>query len=119
MKRPKQLTAAVYGKYPNCITSVGQDWPRWLDLNIVDYVAPMDYTSSTSQFRALLAQQASLSTRAKRTIVGIGVMANESKLNAQQVDQQVSLARKSGFAGQALFKLDANLEARVLPSVWR
>ena len=119
VKRPKQLTAAVYGKYPNCITSVGQDWPRWLDLNIVDYVAPMDYTSSTSQFRALLAQQASLSTRAKRTIVGIGVMANESKLNAQQVNQQVSLARKSGFAGQALFKLDANLEARVLPSVWR
>ena len=119
VKRPMLLTTAVYGKYPNCIASVGQDWPRWLDLNIVDYVAPMDYTSSISKFRELLAQQASLSTRAMRTIIGIGVTANESKLNAKEVSQQVSLARQCGFAGQALFKLDANLEAKVLPSVWR
>ena len=119
VKRPKLLTAAVYGKYPNCVSSVGQDWPRWLDLNLVDYVAPMDYTSSISKFRELLAQQASLSVRAKRTVIGIGVTANESKLNAKEVSQQVSLARQCGFAGQALFKLDANLEAKVLPSVWR
>ena len=119
VKRPKLLTAAVYGKYPNCVSSVGQDWPRWLDINLVDYVVPMDYTSSISKFRELLAQQASLSVRAKRTVIGIGVTANESKLNAKEVSQQVSLARQCGFAGQALFKLDANLEAKVLPSVWR
>lgn len=118
VKRPMLLTAAVYGKYPNCIASVGQDWPRWLDLNIVDYVAPMDYTSSISKFRELLAQQASLSTRAKRTIIGIGVTANESNLNAKQVNQQVALARKSGFAGQALFKLDDRLAQTILPTVW-
>ena len=118
VKRPMLLTTAVYGKYPNCIASVGQDWPRWLDFNIVDYVAPMDYTSSVSKFRELLAQQASLSTRAKRTIVGIGVTANESKLNAKQVNQQISLARKCGFAGQALFKLDDRLAQTILPTVW-
>ena len=119
VKRPKLLTAAVYGMYPNCVSSVGQDWPRWLDFNLVDYVAPMDYTSSISKFRELLAQQASLSTRAKRTVIGIGVTANESKLSAKEVNKQVALARQCGFAGQALFKLDANLEAKVLPSVWR
>ena len=119
VKRPMLLTAAVYGRYPNCIASVGQDWPRWLDLNIVDYVAPMDYTSSVSTFRELLAQQASLSTRAKRTIVGIGVTSNEAKLNAKQVNQQVSLARQCGFAGQALFKLDDRLAQTILPAAWR
>ena len=118
VKRPMLLTAAVYGRYPNCIASVGQDWPRWLDLNIVDYVAPMDYTSSVSTFRELLAQQASLSTRAKRTVIGIGVTSNEAKLNAKQVNQQVSLARQCGFAGQALFKLDDRLAQTILPTVW-
>ena len=66
----------------------------------------------------MLAQQASLSTRAKRTVIGIGVTANESKLNAQQVNQQVSFARQCGFAGQALFKLDDRLAQTILPTVW-
>ena len=118
--RPRAwLSAAVLPSYPSCVAAVGQDWETWLAAGLVDYVAPMDYTSSISKFRELLAQQASLSTRAKRTIIGIGVTANESKLNAKEVSQQVSLARQCGFAGQALFKLDANLETKVLPSVWR
>lgn len=119
VRRPKLLTTAVYGKYPNCIATVGQDWPQWLKYDIVDYVVPMDYTASAAKFRELLAQQMFPSTYARRTVIGIGVTANESKLNAQQVNQQVSFARKCGFAGQALFKLDANLEAKILPSVWR
>ena len=118
VKRPKLLTAAVYGKYPNCIASVGQDWPRWLDFDIVDYVAPMDYTASLPKFQSLLAQQMSPSRNAKRTIIGIGVTANESKLNAQQVREQIALARKCGFAGQALFKLDDRLAQTILPTVW-
>ena len=118
VKRPKWLTAASYGKYPACIASVGQDWPRWLKFDIVDYVAPMDYTSSTEKFRELLAQQASSRRDAQRTIIGIGVTANESRLNAKQVGWQVALARKCGFAGQALFKLDERLEREILPTVW-
>ena len=118
VKRPKLLTTAVYGKYPNCISTVGQDWPQWLKFDIVDYVAPMDYTSSTVKFKELLAQQMSLSTYARRTVVGIGVTANESKLNAQQVREQIALARQCGFAGQALFKLDDRLALTILPTVW-
>ena len=118
VKRPKWLTAAVYGKYPACIASVGQDWPRWLKFDIVDYVAPMDYTSSTAKFKELLAQQMSPRQNAKRTIVGIGVTSNESKLDAQQVNRQIALARKCGFAGQALFKLDDRLAQKILPAIW-
>ena len=117
VKRPKWLTAAVYGKYPACIASVGQDWPMWLKYEIVDYVAPMDYTTSTAKFRELLAQQASPRRFAQRTIVGIGVTANESKLDAAQVIGQVGLVRRCGFAGQALFKLDPKLERSILPSL--
>lgn len=118
VKRPKWLTAAVYGKYPACIAAVGQDWPRWLDFNIVDYVAPMDYTSSMAKFEEFLRQQASPKWHAKKTIAGIGVTANESKLDAQQVVRQVGLARRYGLAGQALFDLDETLEKKILPTIW-
>lgn len=119
VKRPKWLTAAVYGKHPSCVTSVGQDWPRWLDFEIVDYVVPMDYTASMAKFRELLAKQMSPSRNAKRTIVGIGVTANESNLSPQQVVEQVRMARSCGFAGTSLFDLDEILEKKVLPVVWR
>ena len=89
----------------------------WLKYEIVDYVAPMDYTTSTAKFRELLAQQASPRRFAQRTIVGIGVTANESKLDAAQVIGQVGLVRRCGFAGQALFKLDPKLERSILPSL--
>ena len=115
VKRPRWLTAAVYGSHPGCIAKVGQDWPKWLDFDIVDYVVPMDYTASTFKFTELLQKQSTPRRNAARTIVGIGVTANESRLNAQQVATQIGLVRRYGFAGASLFDLDETLEKSTLP----
>lgn len=113
VKRPKWLTAAVYGKYPACCENVAQDWASWLDLNLVDYVVPMNYTESNLKFAALLAQQSMPRSHAHRTIVGIGVTANESRLDARQVIDQINLSRSFGFAGVSLFDLDTMLEKSI------
>ena len=122
-RRPKWLTAAVYGKYPSCVASVGQDWYGWLDTNLVDFVVPMDYTESKVKFLELLLQQSAKKTHARKTIVGIGVTANESRLDARQVIDQINATRKFGFAGNALFDLDVTLESQILPylriGAWR
>jgi uncharacterized lipoprotein YddW (UPF0748 family) len=115
VKRPRWLTTAVYGKHPQCIGSVGQDWKGWLDANLVDYVVPMDYTESKVTFQTLLAIQADSRSHARRTIIGIGVTANESRLDARDVIDQVNMTRRFGFAGNALFDLDTTLEKRILP----
>jgi len=115
VRSPKWLTAAVYGKHPQCVATVGQDWKRWLDANLVDYVVPMDYTEDPKFFRELLALQSDTPAHARRTIVGIGVTANESRLDARAVIDQVNLSRRHGFAGNALFDLDTTLERRILP----
>ena len=115
VKRPRWLTAAVYGKYPACIASVGQDWASWVDMNVVDYIVPMDYTESPAVFDELLRQQASGGNRARKTIVGIGVTANESRLDALKVIDQINMSRRYGFAGNALFDLDITLEKQILP----
>ena len=117
VKRPRWLTAAVYGKYPRCIDTVGQDWVKWLDLDLADYVVPMDYTESMSQFESFLRQHAAPTKNARRTIAGIGVTASESKLGAAQVVEQIRLVRKYGLAGESLFDLDTTLEQKILPAL--
>lgn len=115
VRRPKWLTAAVLGKYPTCIASVGQDWDSWLRSNLVDYAVPMDYTEDMAKFRSFVVQHASVRRHAARTICGIGVTANESRLDARQVIDQINIARRHGLAGVALFDLDTTLEKQILP----
>lgn len=115
VKSSKWLTAAVYGKYPQCVSSVGQDWERWIDLGLVNYVVPMNYTGSLSDFENLLKQQSRTRTHTQRTIIGIGVTANESRLDARDVINQINLTRKYGFPGNSLFDLDTVLEKSILP----
>ncbi len=115
VKRPRWFTTAVYGKYPMCIRTVGQDWRGWLDSGSVDYIVPMDYTEKPATFQELLAIQSDTRSHAQRTIVGIGVTANESRLDAREVIDQINMSRKRGFAGNALFDLDTTLEKDILP----
>ena len=75
----------------------------------------MDYTENSNTFEEYLKQHAALKTRARRTIAGIGVTANESRLSPLQVINQIRLARKYNMAGVALFDLDRTLEVNILP----
>ncbi len=115
VRRPVWLTTAVLGKYPTCIASVGQDWDSWLRSGLVDYVVPMDYTEDPAKFESFLKQHAQTRAHANRTIVGIGVTANESRLSTRQVIDQLNLVRKYNLPGAALFDLDRTLETQVLP----
>ncbi len=115
VRRPAWLTTAVLGKYPACIASVGQDWDSWLNANLVDYVVPMNYTENSAKLEEFLAQQSAVKSHANRTIAGLGVTANESRLGAREVIGQILQVRKHGLAGVALFDLDVTLEKQILP----
>ncbi|MGN0853483.1 MAG: glycoside hydrolase family 10 protein [Kiritimatiellia bacterium] len=109
------LSAAVLGNYPSCVTSVGQDWKAWIDAGLVDYVVPMNYVPDTPRLAALVQKQGLTRAQARHVIGGIGVTANESTLTPRQVVDQINFSRQAGFAGVALFDLDATLATRVLP----
>jgi len=109
------LTAAVLGKYPSCVDSVGQDWMGWLDAGLIDYAVPMNYTEDNARYLSYVAQQGRSKARARRIISGIGVTANESRLGPIQVISQVKTARDAGLAGVALFDLDYSLVTQILP----
>jgi len=111
----KVLTAAVYGKYPSCVDAVGQDWEAWLDMGMLDYVAPMNYTEDMAKFNEWLGAQTRTSKQTLKIVPGIGVTASESRLNAVQTIDQINAARKAGCPGFALFDLDTTLRQEILP----
>lgn len=110
-----KLSAAVYGRYPLCAASVGQDWGSWLRDNLVDFVCPMNYTEDLARFETLVEMQTRLPSAAGRIIPGIGVTAAESNLNAFQVIEQIRALRKEGAAGYLLFDLNRHTEEEILP----
>jgi uncharacterized lipoprotein YddW (UPF0748 family) len=111
----KQLTAAVYGKYPSCVDAVGQDWEAWLRAGMVDYLLPMNYTEDPAKFTELVSGQARERRLRKHMLPGIGVTAAESRLTPSQVVDQIKIVRDAGCPGFALFDLDTYLEQDVLP----
>lgn len=115
-KAPKaKLTAAVYGRYPLCIESVGQDWMSWLRDGLIDYAASMNYASDLQQYTKYLDDQSRVPEFRRKILTGIGVTAAESNINGIQVVDQLALARDRGFGGYALFDLDATLRLEILP----
>jgi uncharacterized lipoprotein YddW (UPF0748 family) len=111
----KLLTAAVFGKYPSCLDAVGQDWESWINIGLVDYVTPMNYTEDLGVFNQWLAQQTRTRKQALKIVPGIGVTAAESRLDAAQVVDQIQAARQAGCPGFALFDLDTTLRQEILP----
>lgn len=112
-----QISAAVYGRYPLCMRSVGQDWGRWLDQGFVDFVCPMDYTEDLQKFRAWTREQTALPCGGERIWTGIGVTAAESRLDAVAVLDQIAVARQAGAGGFVLFDLNPTLADDILPAL--
>lgn len=109
------FSAAVLGKYPTCVDSVGQDWMAWLDSGYIDYAVPMNYTGSEKMYKDYLNLQFVKKNYANKIIGGIGVTASESRLSSNDVIDQINALRERNAAGFALFDLDKTLENDILP----
>jgi uncharacterized lipoprotein YddW (UPF0748 family) len=110
-----ELSAAVFGKYPACADSVGQDWISWLRTGMIDYALPMNYTENIEALKDWLGTQTADRSVASKIISGIGVTATESRLDAIDVLRQIEVIRTMKCKGFALFDLDESLRQSILP----
>jgi len=110
-----KLSAAVFGRYPLCADSVGQDWGSWLRAGTVDFVCPMNYTSDMGRFLEWTRKQAALPGAETGVLPGLGVTAAESYLSPVQVIDQIRTVREQGLRGFVLFDLNRKLETEILP----
>jgi uncharacterized lipoprotein YddW (UPF0748 family) len=112
-----KLSAAVYGAAAPDGGNIAQFWPDWLKAGTVDFLVPMNYTESPAEFASLVRTQVAYPGAAGRIIPGIGVTADESRLDPAQVARQIALARQAGCPGFVLFDLTGTLRDETLPAL--
>jgi uncharacterized lipoprotein YddW (UPF0748 family) len=110
-----RLSAAVYPGYPGCRDSIGQDWGEWARQDLLDSVFPMNYSRETTRFAQWCRTQAELPDVRRRLYPGIGVTANESRLDAASVIDQIAVIRGESLPGFILFDANRTLEKDTLP----
>lgn len=111
------ISAAVFGFYPSCRESVGQDWPVWAKEGYVDFLCPMDYTESDVQFVSLVQDQLERVGGRVPLYPGIGATASRMGLSADRVAGQIMHARRLGAAGFTIFNLSPGTAEDLLPTL--
>ena len=116
--RPElKISAAVFGSYPACRESVAQDWPKWIEAGYLDFVCPMDYTTSDLSFVNLVENQMKLVGGRIPVYPGIGATASRCTLSADRVVGQIHHARRLGAAGFTIFDFHRETAATIIPGV--
>ncbi len=112
-----KISAAVFGSYPDCRRSVGQDWPVWAEKGYVDFLCPMDYTPDDRQFVRLVSNQRRL---VKVPLYpGIGATASRMALSGDRVVGQIHWARQLGAEGFTIFDFGPGTAEAIIPAVGR
>lgn len=112
-----KISAAVFGGYPSCVTSIGQDWIAWAKAGYIDFVCPMNYTEDNKYFTDLLEKQLALMPKDVAIYPGIGATASNSLLTPDAVIGQIHLTRFLGASGWTIFDYSSNISDTVLPAI--
>jgi uncharacterized lipoprotein YddW (UPF0748 family) len=112
-----KISAAVFGAYPACRESVGQDWVAWIKAGYLDFVCPMDYTESDLGFVVLVSNQLKLIEGRTPIYPGIGATASRSALSVDRVVGQIHHARSLGADGFTIFNLDRGTIEALAPGI--
>ncbi len=112
-----KLSTAVFGGYPSCVTSIGQDWIAWAKAGYIDFVCPMNYTEDNKYFTDLLENQLALMPKGVAVYPGIGATASNSILTPDGVVGQIHLVRFLGASGWCVFNYSSNISNTILPAI--
>ena len=96
------LSAAVFPT-PEAAAKRGQDWPRWVKEEWVDFVSPMIYTESPVAFKRDLAL-CKAAVPESALVPGIAACADEASPDRDSVRAQLEAA--DGLKGVSFFALD-------------
>ena len=99
----KELSAAVFMEYPECIVYEGQDWGDWGERGLVDYMMPMTYTNSTLMVRRRTRNHVAQVKGGCHVWEGLGKASSRSALSTQALLEQTKVALEEGAEGIVIF----------------
>jgi len=109
-----KISAAVFPS-PNSQNSIAQDWPKWIEEGLLDFVCPMDYTANPNNFVAFIENQHSVIQGKIPFYPGIGATSTGNSLSPAEVAFQIDITRRLGANGFTIFDLSNKTLQKYLP----
>ena len=97
-----KISAAVFRNWPVDRDAVGQDWRLWCRRGYLDFVCPMDYTDSGSQFRHMIEPQLTWAGKVP-CYPGIGLSTWSDPTDICRLIEQINLTRQLKTGGFTIF----------------
>jgi uncharacterized lipoprotein YddW (UPF0748 family) len=113
LKPRVQVSAAVFPDAPSAFDGVGQDWRSWITNGLVDFLCPMDYTTSLPGFTNLVGQQLGYAAGNIPVYPGLGAFVLQTDATLAQL-QATRAAKTKGFI---IFELSPDSTANLLPAI--
>ncbi|HOQ74266.1 MAG TPA: hypothetical protein PLZ65_07685 [Limnochordia bacterium] len=86
----------------SAVWDFGQDWWRWAEVGLVDFVCPMNYWLTTESFQMVIAKQRSRLKGDLPLFSGI-LRSPEHPLSGEELTAYLEAARRAGAAGLCFF----------------
>jgi len=109
-----KISAAVFRNWPVDRNSVGQDWKLWCDRGYLDFVCPMDYTPSSSQFKSMVEQQLAWAGKIP-CYPGIGLSTWSDSTDICKLIEQIKMTRQLSTGGFTVFNYGPTEATQILP----
>jgi uncharacterized lipoprotein YddW (UPF0748 family) len=109
-----KISAAVFPDWSTDRDSVAQDWKLWCEKGYLDFVCPMDYSTSDRRFENLVKRQKEWASGVPY-YPGIGLSTAGARFGAPLVIEQILITRKHGTGGFTIFNYNTREAAEVLP----
>ena len=113
--QPKiKISAAVFPNWNNERDSIGQDWKLWCEQGYLDFVCPMDYTTSKAGLNNMVRNQVQWAGRTP-CYPGLGVSATSPRLEIDQTIDQILITRRHKTGGFVIFNYGVPEGKELLP----
>ncbi|MCU0913104.1 MAG: family 10 glycosylhydrolase [Planctomycetes bacterium] len=109
-----KISAAVFRNWLTDRDTVGQDWKLWCERGHLDFVCPMDYTASGSQFRHMIEQQLPWAGKVP-CYPGIGLSTWSDATDICRLIEQIDITRQQKTGGFTIFNYGFAEATQVLP----
>jgi uncharacterized lipoprotein YddW (UPF0748 family) len=101
--RPGIMVSAAVFSWPGAIDWVNQEWPRWIDERLLDFLCFMNYTTSRDDLERMVVREVNLAAGRIPIYIGIGEFIIT---DTHDLVEQVEAARRLGADGFVCFSYE-------------
>jgi uncharacterized lipoprotein YddW (UPF0748 family) len=97
------LGADVFPDMETAKVLIAQDWGKWAESGLVDFICPMLYTNNTDLFKEYLERAKNFSGNKCKVYPGIGIYTSHNKITKELLISEVNISRELGTGGMVFF----------------